>query len=625
MTKRIIYITILVIVSIGVYFNSLYNTFAFDDLHIIKNNPLIKDPKNILLLFVNEYGAETDFKGTMFYRPLVMVSYLLTNAIFGLKPFWFHLGNVILNTFSVLAVFFLSKFIYAVHLSAESNKTKDFELAALISALFFAVHPVHVEVVSGIVGRSEIMAGFFCLTAFLFYIKEKRILSLMFFLLGLLCKETSVALIAFILVYEIIFNKKIRFTVINYFMVSIVYLFIKYFAIGGLFSTGSEIYFKEGLLTRIFTMSKVMVYYIKLMFIPYPLNPDWGISNVIPLSGTIFEIYVLLSLIIILALLVLSYKNIKTRPIIALSILWFFIFLLPVSNIIPIGDFMAERFLYLPSFGFCLLMGDIAFRNKKLLNFLPIVLILFSFITVKQNTVWRDNFALWNYVTKKFPENWRAFWELGKYYNGTENYEEAEKQYIKSLKLRETDLVLFDYAVILRKQNKQREALKIFEKYLNIVKDNPKMYLERAKCYNSIGDYKNALNDFNTANAISPKDDNIIYEIGRHFLLRNEFVSARSFFNKALEINGKNSAALVGLGVCYFQNKELKKSKEYFEKAMKIDSEYFEAIYNLIIVNIQLGNKKEAAQLFEKGKNLYPNDSRIKQIHSSIYPAASPK
>src|SRR3989339_290814 len=619
MTKRIIYITILVIVSIGVYFNSLYNTFAFDDLHIIKNNPLIKDPKNILLLFVNEYGAETDFKGTMFYRPLVMVSYLLTNAIFGLKPFWFHLGNVILNTFSVLAVFFLSKFIYAVHLSAESNKTKDFELAALISALFFAVHPVHVEVVSGIVGRSEIMAGFFCLTAFLFYIKEKRILSLMFFLLGLLCKETSVALIAFILVYEIIFNKKIRFTVINYFMVSIVYLFIKYFAIGGLFSTGSEIYFKEGLLTRIFTMSKVMVYYIKLMFIPYPLNPDWGISNVISLSGTIFEIYVLLSLIIILALLVLSYKNIKTRPIIALSILWFFIFLLPVSNIIPIGDFMAERFLYLPSFGFCLFMSDIVYRNKKLTKFMPVILILFSLITIKQNVVWKNNLSLWSYVTEKFPGNWRAFWELGKCYNNAENYEEAGKQYEKSLKLRETDLVLFDYAVILRKEKRPVEALTIFNKYLNIVKNNPKMYLERAKCYNDIGDSKNALKDFETANLISPKDDNIIYETGRLYLLRGDFKSAKSYFEEAVKINKNNVAALVGVGVCYFQNKELIKAKTYFEDAIKIDPNYFEAIYNLLVVDIELSKKNEAKQLFEKFKILFPKDERIKQIEQRIY------
>ncbi|OGS46136.1 MAG: hypothetical protein A2539_03355 [Elusimicrobia bacterium RIFOXYD2_FULL_34_15] len=614
MSKRALYITLLVVISIGVYFNSLYNSFTFDDIHIVQNNQLIKNPKNIFLLFKQEYGAETDFKGTMFYRPLVMASYLITNTIFGLKPFWFHLGNIILHIFSVLIVFFLSKNLFEL-----LHKEKSTELPAFICGLFFAVHPVHVEVVSGIVGRSEIMAGLFCFSAFLFYLKEKRVLSLIFFLAGLLCKETSAALIGFIILYEILFNKKFNRIIINYILVLITYLFIKYFAIGGLFSTGSEIYFKDGIFTRIFTMSKVMVYYIKLMFIPYPLNPDWGISNIISIASTLFELKVFVSLIILVTLFTIGYKNIKSRPITAFSILWFFVFLFPVSNIIPIGDFMAERFLYLPSFGFCLFMSDIVYRNKKLTKFMPVILILFSLITIKQNVVWKNNLSLWSYVTEKFPGNWRAFWELGKCYNNAENYEEAGKQYEKSLKLRETDLVLFDYAVILRKEKRPVEALTIFNKYLNIVKNNPKMYLERAKCYNDIGDSKNALKDFETANLISPKDDNIIYETGRLYLLRGDFKSAKSYFEEAVKINKNNVAALVGVGVCYFQNKELIKAKTYFEDAIKIDPNYFEAIYNLLVVDIELSKKNEAKQLFEKFKILFPKDERIKQIEQRIY------
>src|SRR3989339_589815 len=614
MSKRALYITLLVVISIGVYFNSLYNSFTFDDIHIVQNNQLIKNPKNIFLLFKQEYGAETDFKGTMFYRPLVMASYLITNTIFGLKPFWFHLGNIILHIFSVLIVFFLSKNLFEL-----LHKEKSTELPAFICGLFFAVHPVHVEVVSGIVGRSEIMAGLFCFSAFLFYLKEKRVLSLIFFLAGLLCKETSAALIGFIILYEILFNKKFNRIIINYILVLITYLFIKYFAIGGLFSTGSEIYFKDGIFTRIFTMSKVMVYYIKLMFIPYPLNPDWGISNIISIASTLFELKVFVSLIILVTLFTIGYKNIKSRPITAFSILWFFVFLFPVSNIIPIGDFMAERFLFLPSFGFCLFMSDIVYRNKKLTKFMPVILILFSLITIKQNVVWKNNLSLWSYVTEKFPGNWRAFWELGKCYNNAENYEEAGKQYEKSLKLRETDLVLFDYAVILRKEKRPVEALTIFNKYLNIVKNNPKMYLERAKCYNDIGDSKNALKDFETANLISPKDDNIIYETGRLYLLRGDFKSAKSYFEEAVKINKNNVAALVGVGVCYFQNKELIKAKTYFEDAIKIDPNYFEAIYNLLVVDIELSKKNEAKQLFEKFKILFPKDERIKQIEQRIY------
>ncbi|MDO8734217.1 MAG: tetratricopeptide repeat protein [Elusimicrobiota bacterium] len=644
MNKKIsIYLMLLIFVSVGVYSNSVFNKFAFDDVHIVENNPLVNPVRNGVsrrnifnrvkntlcaagLLFKSEYGAQTDFAGVKIYRPLVMVSYLLTNISSGNNPFRHHLWNVILQTINVILVFFLCK-----RLLTFFYRKEGFETEAFLCGLFFAVHPVHAEVVAGIVGRSEILAGLFCFVSFLFYIKNTKqtrnkpvisqslnlLISVVCFFLALLSKENSAALLGLIFFYEILFNKKLSKSIIGFFGIFVFWLIVKYFAIGGIF-TGSESYFKEGVVVRIFTMSKVMLFYIKLMFIPYPLNPDWGLSDVISISQTFFEPFVILSFIALVAVFFAAYKMIKTNPIFTFSILWFFAFLFPVSNIIPIGDFIAERFLYIPSFGFCLFAGDLIHRNKKLIKIASLVLVIFSFVTVKQNTVWKNNMSLWTYTTQKFPKNWRAFWELGKCYRTEKNADDTIKFFKKSLSLRETDLVLYDLAVELRKKGDCPSAIESLNILIGIDKRSAKAYLERAKCYGSLGNYKNAVSDFQTAALLSPKDDNIFYETGRFYILRDDLSSAKNNFKKAAELNGKNANALVGIGVCFYQTKNFKIAKNYFSAALRIDSHNMEAMYNLIVVNVSLGNKEEAKSLLEKYKNLNPDDPKISKRYEGL-------
>ena len=604
------------LVSISVYFNSLYNKFTFDDIHIVENNSLIKGPKNIFQLFAKEYWASTSYEtqDSKLYRPLIVISYLLTHTFFGGKPFWFHFGNVLFHSANVLLVFLICKYLLTFF-----YRQNGFNTAAFFCGLFFAVHPIHVEVVAGIVGRSELLAGFFCILAFYFYLREKIIISLLTFFCGLLSKETAVAFLVFVILYEFVFKSRLSKNILGYLTVFVAYLIIKFFAIGGLTPKGSEIFFQnENLPTRIFTMSKVFVYYIKLLFIPYPLNPDWGLSNVISISQTFFEPFVILSFIALAAVFFAAYKTIKTNPIFTFSILWFFAFLIPVSNILPIGDLMAERFLYIPSFGFCLFAGDLIHRNKKLLKIAPLILIIFSFITVKQNTVWKNNISLWTYTTSKFPKNWRAFWELGKCYRTEKNADETIKHFKKSIAIRETDLVLYDLAVELRKKGDCHSAIEQMNKLIGIDKRSAKAYLERAKCYGHIGDYKNAVSDFQTAALLSPKDDNIFYEAGRFYILRGNLSSAKNNFEKATELNGKNANALVGVGVCFYHKKNFKIAKNYFSAALRIDSQNTEAMYNLIVVNVSLGNKEEARSLLEKYKNLNPDDPKISKRYEGL-------
>src|SRR5262249_45495495 len=134
------------------------------------------------------------------------------------------------------------------------------------------------------------------------------------------------------------------------------------------------------------TMSKGIAWYLKLLFIPYPLSLEY----LFPVSTTISDPFVILSLIVILASLVLMYKCAKDRPVFSFGILFFFVGLLPVSNIVPIKSVIQERFLFLSMVGFALIIADLlnSYPAKGFLFWLIGIMVL-SPLTIVRPRDWR--------------------------------------------------------------------------------------------------------------------------------------------------------------------------------------------------------------------------------------------
>ena len=81
------------------------------------------------------------------YRPVTMLTYMANHQV-STDPFGFHLVNVLLHALVTLAVLALAR------------ELLGSLLAATVAAALFAVHPVHTEAVSNIVGRAELLAAF---------------------------------------------------------------------------------------------------------------------------------------------------------------------------------------------------------------------------------------------------------------------------------------------------------------------------------------------------------------------------------------------------------------------------------------------------------------------------------
>jgi hypothetical protein len=192
-------ILLLMIVVFLVYADTLRYDFVWDDEDLIQTNPRITKLGDFSTFFEVE-----PFYGNFYYRPLVIFSLAFDYRLWELKPFGYHLSNLIFHLGSVLMIYFISLSLLP-------------RLSSFLVALLFGLHPIHTEAVAWISGRSDVLCAFFFLASVLSFIhfiqiqnRSKRLgayfLSLIFFLCSLLAKEMAVTLPLILLVWWTFFS-----------------------------------------------------------------------------------------------------------------------------------------------------------------------------------------------------------------------------------------------------------------------------------------------------------------------------------------------------------------------------------------------------------------------------------
>ena len=350
--KNTIAIVLIVLLSLISYINVFDNEFVWDDHIFILDNTDIKSFSNI------PYFFKEDVDGL--YRPLRSLHYTIAYSIFKKNEFGYHFNSVFFHTLISVLVFFIIKNIV---------KKKG---VALVAALIFAAHPIHTGRVTNMTAGFDLLGIFLFLLSFYFYIlfsknniKKYSIFSLLFFILALFSSEEAITLPLLIILYEFSFNKKFDKKIIKniinknllkkylpFFIVALFYIFLRFFVLE--ISGRTEEYLAGSFYMMMLTMTKVYVKYIILLLFPINLT----LFQEVPIAKGFFDLGVLISLLILAVIFVYTIKNYRKKDVF-FSVFWFFIALLPMSNIIPIQIFMAERYLYVPSIGFSLLLSYI--------------------------------------------------------------------------------------------------------------------------------------------------------------------------------------------------------------------------------------------------------------------------
>jgi tetratricopeptide (TPR) repeat protein len=414
----LLFIIIILITSFAVYFNALSNDFVYDDKGQVLENHWIKDIKFIPEIFSgNVWSFQKEAVISNYYRPLMHLIYMLTHYIFGLKPWGFHLVNILFHAGVSVLVFIIGLRLLS---EAQHQASASHMIPSFIAALLFATHPIHTEAVTWVAGLTDLSFTFFYLLAFYLYIqsgtdfKGAYLFSVASFFLASLCKEPALTLPIILIAYDYTF-KKYRYRISNYIMryvpyliVAGVYFILRSHALGGFAPQKRHV--ELSTYQYFINIFPLFMQYLEKLILPINLNAFHVLHPVYSFT----EAKAILSFIIAAAFVVLIFITLKKNRSIFLSLLFILIPLLPVLYIPFLGEnTFAERYLYLPSVGFVFLAALLltwakANRPPKetvgLILMFAVLIGMYSFGTAGRNTIWRDNDILYADMLKKSPD-----------------------------------------------------------------------------------------------------------------------------------------------------------------------------------------------------------------------------
>lgn len=403
------------------YANSLANEFAFDDAAVLTENKFVQQGLSGIptILRTGSWDGIDESANIHIYRPVQLVVLALQYEIFGLNPFGYHLVHVLSYVALCLLVYHLLASIFI-------NVTGG-GLLAFLSTILFTAHPVHTEVVANIKGNGDLIAMLLgIVTLIILWRSVQRnkpwylLLVGAFFLLALLTKETIVSLvgIAFLMLY--FFSsaslKKIALVLIPMLVSTGIYLITRSFVFGEgaqeLVSTmpiDNVILMADGLSQEVGLRLYALGKNLQLLAYPYPLVYMY-VYDSIPMVG-FWDVRALLPLAIYTTLGICFIINFRKNNIWGFAIGFYFVALALFSNIIvSIPNIVSERWLLLPSLGFCIALGNFLIHLSKTqkgisLFLLSVILFGYSGYTIQRNTAWKNNLTLSETDIRHAPES----------------------------------------------------------------------------------------------------------------------------------------------------------------------------------------------------------------------------
>lgn len=569
-------IPLILFLSFLIYSNTLKAPFILDDNRLIIDNSAIQNGKIFTSFNLPRYVG--------------YVSFGINYKISKFNPISYHIVNISIHFLNaILIIVLLTKLFGRIK---ERDLLQNYKYLPFFIALLFVAHPLQTQAVTYIVQRLTSLAAMFVLLSLICYIKFREsdkkyffyCLSLIFAILAYKTKENTATLPLMMIATEVMFfrgeidvpvRKKIAWLIpffIFILLIPLSFIDLKTFKISNFFA--DSIYEIESAVQNIFrefqettqetklisrqkyllTEFNVITTYIRMLF--YPVNQS--LHHMYPLANSLFEIPTLFSFLLLILIIVIAAFLSRKYIELFCGVIWFYIFLLVESSIIPIQDVIFEHRVYLPSIGFFIvviygLFYLIGRRNFKVLVSIVIVaLLILSILTYRRNLVWKDEVSIWEDVIDKYPNNYMAHGSLGTAYGKIDQCDKA----IKELKI----------------------SLDIYPEYAKALNN-------LGTCYLKMGNIKEALEAYYRAIELDPNYIKAYYNLASLFYLKGYVKQALFYLLLANEIDDSNAMVNGQLGSLYCQVGDYQKSMDYFKKALSIepDNETIRYNYNLCI------------------------------------------
>jgi len=642
------YIPLLVIVlTLFTYYKTFFFDFVnWDDDRYVTGNPYITEFsfENIKYFFSNYYFV--------LYIPFSMVSYMIDYKFAALdNPGFYHFHNVVLHIFNSILLFF------AILMLIKKLEPKRAFFYATISSILFAIHPLHIESVTWVAERKDVLHTFYYFLAIIFYLyySEKKqtkfyLLTLISFLFSLLSKTQAVTLPITLLLIDYltgridlskenffkIFKERVIIEKIPLFILSAIFGIIAIFAISGnepfyesfstVQTTTNEAYpFYENVLYSCYSFMhyifKILIPYNLSSIHPYPQKPD----EVIPFKFWLYTIPVLLLIIYTI------YAFVKKQKFIVFTILFFTANMILVLQLASVQNFLiSEHYAYIPSVGIGLLLVflyykliDKNFKIKPILNLIWIAYIGFlTIFSFYRNDVWENSLTLWNDVRTKYPEVIVAHYNRGNYnqqlgdsatvknesVKALEFYNEAIKDYDETLNLQPANIgALSNRGIVKAKLNNPEASIVDFDAVIKLDSTYGNVFSNKGNALIMLQKWDEAIISYSKAIEYKPDFDDAYFNRGTALSTIGKHELAIADFKKCLEFKPNNFSCYLYLGYSFYSLKNYDDALLNFENYLKYDINNYVPYYYRALINEAKGSIELANSDYKLIATKFPN------------------
>ena len=543
-------IFLLILIPFLCYGNTLINGFVYDDDQQILKNPYVKSWHYLPQIFGTTVWSFVGQAGTTnYYRPIMTLSFLVLWQVFGPLPLGFHLFSILVNALVVFLVF------------ETAFRLFDDWRIAWIGALFFAVHPIHTEAVDWIAALPDLEATFFVLLSLTLLAKPgnmewKRSLGVQAsFLLALLCKEPALMFALLAIVFQHGVNKECANTPITqkilqdlaFCVMALAYLGLRI----ALFGKVAPVLQHPNLnwLQGIYSAFASVCDYTRLLLWPVHLSAFRAFHP----SNSLAEPRVLAGIAICATAIVAILKLQGKSPPAAFAILWMGVMLGPVLNARWMAaNVLTERYLYLPSVGFCWLVGWCAvqawdalarlrtpFRGLRFVvaTLIAAAAVLGSARTISRNADWRNDFTLYTRTLETDPDAHVIRSNLGSVYFDLGQVLRAGREWEIALAGKPDNVVTMNaLGMLYTQQGRYAQARAMLQRAIAAKPLWGPAHYNYGLLLQKTGDTNSALDEFKSAVQLSPLDATARRTYGDALLATGKLDEAEAQLKSAVDL-----------------------------------------------------------------------------------------
>jgi tetratricopeptide (TPR) repeat protein len=618
------------LVTFVLYSGSLSFEFVWDDWPQIVNNPIIRTWSNLPRAFGSDLWYHVA-RHQVYYRPLFVVWSMLNFTVFGLRSWGWHLGAVLLHVGAVASVFWLAR------------KLKLEYWTAALAALIFALHPIHVEPVAWISAASDTMVAMFVALAFVAFLSGRdpaaqkktawKIASWALLMCALLTKEMAVAFTALVAIYAWLnppdkkasLGQRLRGAVIEalpYALVTLGYVLLRKHALlhsTGQFDTG------HGALDVARTLPLVLAFYLKQLLVPVGLT---GLYYTPYVTTAIFKQLIVPAVVLGAVSIGLWYWNRREKDsTVAFAALWLLVGLAPALYLRNFGngDFVRDRYMYLPSIGFAILAAKglrllPSFQRWSAKNVqLGATLALCSFYvmaSLSQQVYWGSGFLMLLRGQKLYPGNPNVTVGLSAEYSERGAHEKAielaqqgvreHPEYVYTLlAMAETNVRAGHY----------EEGRIWLQRFLAVNPDILKTETGLALVAGLYGQMRDFDQAFGLCDEVLAKEPNLysaLYNCGNIHLMAGQYAQAQQLLSRAVQLVPEDAGPKYYLGRALLGDGRNQEAQPYLQAAVALDPKVWDYHYWLAVSLEQSGNIVAARAEYRQALQLNQGSNEAK-------------